>query len=93
MNVLTLSKQAQRFIKKLPQKQACQLVTAIDSLQQNPHQHDVRPLQGYKPYLRKDCGEYRIIYRYEIDKQLVTVVLVGKRNDDAIYRIAKRTLK
>ncbi len=92
MNVLTLSKQAQRFIKKLPQKQACQLVTAIDSLQQNPHQHDVRPLQGYKPYLRKDCGEYRIIYRYDSLLEVLQIAVVAKRNDDQVYDLFKRMI-
>lgn len=92
MNVLIISKQAQRFIKKLPQKQARQLVTAIDSLQENPHQHDVRPLQGYKPYLRKDSGEYRIIYRYDSLVETLQIAAVAKRNDDQIYDLFKRMI-
>jgi hypothetical protein len=28
-----------------------------------------------------------------LQKELITVVLVGKRNDDEIYRMAKRSLK
>jgi hypothetical protein len=37
-------------------------------------------------------GEYRVIYRYEEKKDFIIVVLIGKRNGDEIYRIAKRTL-
>ena len=58
----------------------------------NPLPHDSRPLKGYTPYLRSDVGEYRIIYHYSKEESLITIVLVGKRNDQAVYCIAKRIL-
>lgn len=57
-----------------------------------PDLHDAKKLIGYENYTRIDIGEHRIIYRYETKKDLVTVVLVGKRNDDEVYRVAKRSL-
>lgn len=89
---LDLKPKAKKFIQKLPPKHQLQIKKRILSLQENPLPHDSKKLIGYESYIRVDSGEYRIIYRYDFVKQLVTVVLVGKRNDDAIYRIAKRVL-
>lgn len=62
-------------------------------LQDQPLPHDSKQLIGYEHYNRVDIGEYRIIYRYENKKEIITVVLVGRGNDNSIYRIAKRVLK
>jgi mRNA interferase RelE/StbE len=91
MPVIDLKPRAKKFIKSLPPKHKRQVKDCILSLQDNPKPHDSKQLLGYENYIRVDIGEYRIIYRYENDK--VTVVLIGKRNDNEIYRVAKRTLK
>lgn len=90
---LDLKPKAKKFIESLPPKHKRQVKDYILSLQDNPTPQDAKKLMGYENYTRVDIGEYRIIYRYEHKKDLVTVVLVGKRNDDEIYRIAKRSLK
>ncbi len=48
---------------------------------------DHRQLIGY-PYQRIDSGEYRIVYRF--DAENIYVILIGKRNDDEVYRKLKR---
>lgn len=73
----------------MPTKHQRQIKDYILSLQDNPIPHDVKKLVGYENYLRADIGEYRIIYRYDFKKNLVTVVLAGNRNDNQIYRVAK----
>jgi mRNA interferase RelE/StbE len=90
---IDLKPKAEKFIKSLPPKHKGQVKDCILVLQQNPTPNDARPLIGYENYNSVDIGEYRIIYRYESEKDQVMVVLVGKRNDNAIYRVAKRTLK
>ena len=92
MVLLDLKPRAVKFIKTLPPKHKPQIKNYILSLQKNPTPQDVRPLIGYAPYMRADVGEYRIVYKHEPKKNLITVVVVGKRNDGAIYRIAKRVL-
>lgn len=47
---------------------------------------DSKTLKSDSAYRRVDSGEFRIIYRYESLQDTVTIVLVGKRNDDAVYR-------
>jgi mRNA interferase RelE/StbE len=93
MPSLDLKPKAKKFIASLPPKHKRQVKNCILSLQDSPVPHDAKKLIGYEHYSRVDIGEYRVIYRYEHKKDLITVVLVGKRNDDEIYRIAKRTLK
>lgn len=90
---IDLKPKAKKFIDSLPPKHKRQIKDSILSLQDNPMPHDAKKLISYENYIRVDIGEYRIIYRYEKEECLITVVLVGRRNDNNIYRIAKRTLK
>jgi mRNA interferase RelE/StbE len=75
-----------KFFRLLPAKQYRQVFNKILALMEDPEPHDSSLLIGY-PYRRSDIGEYRIIYRVEED--CLKVVLVGKRNDDEIYRDLK----
>lgn len=92
MPQLDLKPKAKKFIQSLPKKHQRQIKNYILNLQTDPNPHDARPLVGYENYIRSDVGEYRIIYRYDKKKDLITIVLIGKRNDDEVYRIAKRFL-
>jgi len=87
MKKLDLSLRAQGFLEGLPPKQFRQVVSAILRLLRDPLPHDSRPLQGY-PYHRIDVGEYRVIYHVQDD--LLRVALIGKRNDDDVYRQLRR---
>ena len=87
MRKLDLSHRAIRFLEGLPPKQFRQVVTTILRLLRDPFPHDSLALKGY-PYHRVDIGEYRVIYRLEGD--LVRVALIGKRNDDDVYRQVAR---
>ena len=85
-----VSKDAERAMDKMPDKQFCQIYDAIESLRTHPEPADSKELKSNAPpsRRRKDCGEYRIIYWY--DDEALYVDVVGKRNDDAVYKIAKR---
>lgn len=92
MVVIDIKTKAKKFIAILPPKHKRQIKDRILALQSKPIPHDSKKLVGYENYIRVDIGEYRIIYRYEEKKNLITVVLVGKRNGGEVYRIAKRVL-
>lgn len=48
-------------------------------------------LQGkLRQFRRVDAGDYRIIYHFKDD--VLFIVVIGKRNDDDIYRRMKRRL-
>ncbi len=85
-----LSRQAIKFLKHLPAKQERQVVERIAALAENPFAPDVRKMSGFN-CLRVDSGEYRIIYSAR--NEVLFVLLVGKRNDDEVYRKLRRVLK
>ena len=76
-----------KFLRTLNPKQFRQVITTLFNLPQMPEPQDSSPLAGY-PYRRVDIGEYHIVYRVEGD--ILRVPLVGKRNDDEIYRDLRR---
>jgi len=85
---IEISKRSAKFLQKLNPKQARQLATKIQELRSNPEPHDSQQLKGFAPLRRADVGEYRIVYVVEEDT--VKIALVGKRNDDEIYKQLKR---
>ena len=84
---LELDRNIDRFLSRIPVKHANQISKKIQSLRSNPKPHDAKQLSGYD-LLRADSGEYRIIYQF--DEEKLYIVLIGKRNDDEVYKILKR---
>lgn len=84
---INLSKDAEKLLKRVPPKHGKQIARKLQSLRDQPNPADSLQLKGY-PYLRVDVGEYRIIY--ETMPGLIAVLLIGKRNDDEVYRKLKR---
>lgn len=80
---LLISKDAQKFLDTLPPKQFRQIVKKVFALMEDPRPHDTKELKGY-PFLRNDAGEYRIIY--DLENDTLRLILVGKRNDDEVYK-------
>jgi len=85
---IKISKDAAKFIKKLPAKNQQQIALKIQEIRRDSGSHDSKKLQGAL-YLRADVGEYRIIYEIE-GGVLLLIVLVGKRNDGDVYRKMSR---
>ena len=85
-----VSKDAEKAMDKMPDKHFCQVYDAIEFLRTNPEPEDSRELRSHSVPIRrrKDCGEYRIIYRHDDD--ILYVDVVGRRNDADVYKRAKR---
>ncbi len=90
MRNLSLTHKAQDFLKALQAKPFKQITMGIIELTQNPQPHDSKALKGYTGLFRKDSGEYRIIYRY--DDSTIYIMLIGKRNDDEVYKQLERLI-
>ena len=88
---LDLTKDALEFVEELDPKRFKQVVNKTLSLLQNPYPHDSTKLLGYSEYFRVDIGEYWIIYRLHDDT--INVALIGKRNDDEVYKQFERKVK
>jgi mRNA interferase RelE/StbE len=78
------------FLKGLQPKIVAQIAKKVLSLNVDPLPADSKGLIGYPGYYRVDSGEYRIVYRFNSTEDLVEVVLIGKRNDDEVYKKLER---
>jgi len=87
MLVLKPSKAAVQFIEELPAKQFRQVWLKVLGLLADPQPSDAKRLQGYD-YYRTDFGEYRIIY--QVVEETLELILIGKRNDDEVYKQLRR---
>ncbi|MBF0290811.1 MAG: type II toxin-antitoxin system RelE/ParE family toxin [Nitrospinae bacterium] len=84
---MDFSGRAADFTDSLPPKQFRQVIRKVFALLEEPLPHDSQALSG-SHYRRADVGEYRIIYALE--KDVLQVVIIGKRNDGEVYRDVKR---
>ncbi|MEG3862835.1 type II toxin-antitoxin system RelE family toxin [Microcoleus sp. herbarium12] len=71
-------------------KIAAQIAKKVLALNVDPLPNDSKQLIGYSGYYRVDSGEYRIIYNFNPEEDLVEIILVGKRNDDEVYKKLER---
>lgn len=88
---IDLSRQAEKFLNSLPPKHARQIAEHLLSLQKDPEATESIELKGYAPFRRMKSGEYRVVFRNEGDT--IFVALIGKRNDDDIYRQLQRLFR
>ena len=84
---IDLSKDSEKFLRRVQSKHGRQIAQKLQQLRENPSPHDSEQLKGYV-FLRADIGEYRIIY--EIAADVLKIILIGKRNDDEVYKKLKR---
>ena len=81
-----LSKQALRFLKKIPAKHAAQIIEKIEKLANDSKAVPSVQLQGYPQLMRAKSGEYRFIFRLSEGTLTLLVLRVGKRNDGEVYK-------
>lgn len=82
---LKMTKQALKACQSLDAKQYRQVVSTILGLLTNPEPHDSQGMRGaLRGERRVDIGEYRVVYAVADDT--VEVLIVGKRNDDDVYK-------
>lgn len=77
------------FLRRLQPKVQAQIARKIFALSDNPMPADSEALRGYQGLRRVDCGEYRIVYRHDPERDVVEMILVDKRNDDEVYKRLK----
>jgi len=76
---------ASEAIRRLPSmKIQRQVVSRIERLSVDPRPRGYKVLEGDSGFCRVRSGDYRIIYRTEEGRLVVTVVRVGGRKD--VYR-------
>jgi mRNA interferase RelE/StbE len=90
MRSIVFTKQAEKFLRKLPKKQARQIAEKIQALLADPLSNDAKQLHGVF-LMRVDIAEYRIVYAYT--ETQIDVYVIGKRNDSEVYKILDRRVR
>jgi mRNA interferase RelE/StbE len=81
-----LSRSAERQLVRLPRREQERVARAIDDLEEDPFQGDVRPLRGrHQGRYRKRVGRYRIIFRLRHEERVVEISAILPR-DERTYR-------
>ena len=88
---IDLSRQSERFLRELPVKQARQIAEKLQALAADPASIPSEQLRGYAPMRRLRAGEFRVIY--VVEGEMIQLRLIGKRNDNEIYKALGRSLK
>lgn len=82
------SQNAQKSINRMDKSMKGRIRKGIEGLKVFPPQGDVKEMQGieYEGYMRLRVGQYRIIFRYETEKdiQILFISKIGSRGD--IYK-------
>ncbi len=79
---------ARSFLENLPAKQYKQVAGKIFELLRNPYPQDAKHIKGIQGFRRVTSGEYRIAYT--VVGETIKIAVVGKRNDDEVYKILER---
>jgi mRNA-degrading endonuclease RelE of RelBE toxin-antitoxin system len=73
-----LSKQAAKQLRRLPQDRRKQIGSAIEEMERDPTNGDVRPIKSgkFKGTLRKRVGRYRIVFSLDRAARTVDVAAI-----------------
>jgi mRNA interferase RelE/StbE len=82
---IQLSARSRDFLTKIPKKHAGQIAQKIQEIALDENTRPAHPLKGFPLYYRVKSGEYRFIYKIE-NGTILLILIIGKRNDDEIYR-------
>jgi len=86
---LSITKDVKKFFKTLDPKIHKQIANKIFALMEDPNPSDSKQMKGCS-LKRTDIGEFSIVYEQE--GNILKIFIIGKRNDDEVYRRVKRKL-
>lgn len=84
---IKIEKRAAKYLGLLQPQQRSLILNGIAGLTARPPQGDIKPIRGYQDgRYRLRVGKYRIIYRYDLEDELMILIImdVGSRGD--IYK-------
>ena len=86
MYEIVLTRKAQKTYQQVNNSLVSKLNRCFEQLSQNPYQHpNIKRLKGkLKGRFRYRIGDYRIVYKIDDEKKLVTILLIASRGE--VYR-------
>lgn len=85
MRNVNLSRDAEKVLRRVPEKHRGQLASKLLELSKNARPNDSKKLVD-STYLRVTVGEYRVVY--DVTPDAIDVLLIEKR--DAVYKKLRR---
>jgi len=82
---LVLSGAARKTLKKIPKKDRLVILEKLDLLKDNKKLLDVKRFKKIKFLYRIRVGNYRIVYKPDHDKKIISVIVIGNRKD--VYKL------
>ncbi len=79
-----IDRAVEKSFRRLPKDLLRRLITAMDTLADEPRPPGSRKLVGYENLYRVRVGDWRIIYQIHDDRLVVLVIEIGPRG--SIYR-------
>ncbi len=76
---MVLAGPAQRSLKRTPPNDQARIRLALDALEDNPFQGDVRKLQGGREGFRRRVGDWRIFFDVYPQEHRVVVTAIERR--------------
>jgi mRNA interferase RelE/StbE len=77
----------EKEIRKLPKKFILRVLTAIESLAENPRPRGSQKIEGHDLWKIR-VGDYRILYQIDHNQRIINTYRVGHRRDVAICNIS-----
>jgi mRNA interferase RelE/StbE len=77
---------ARKALRQLDPAARRDILTAMRALGTEPRPADVKPLKGYRPWLRVRVGDYRIIYDVNDTTRTVAVAVAVAGHRREVYR-------
>jgi mRNA-degrading endonuclease RelE of RelBE toxin-antitoxin system len=75
---VVLAGPARKALKRVPTGDRTRILTALEEMQQNPFQGDIRKLQGL-PGFRRRIGNWRILFEAVPERRHVVVAAIERR--------------
>ena len=67
-----LHRDAEKYLDRLPEPWKSQIDDALDDLEKEPPEGDIRPYEGNPGIWRLKMGKYRVLFKVETDRIFVT---------------------
>ena len=87
---VNFTKEALQTLQSFPPKHAKQIAGKIQQLALDPTSLPIKELKGSDGFFRAKSGEYRIVF--SVDQLELKIWLIGKRNDDDVYKRFSRKI-
>ncbi len=82
MYELRLERRASKALRTLAEPDRSRVVSALETLQNDPFSGDVKALSGsWRGFFRRRVGDYRILYEVDTEIRVVSVQNIAHRKD------------